>query len=398
MPAKKPLGTGDLRRMNTGMILAFLRSNGASARSEIAKGTGLSRASITGLLAPLLEDGYVEEVAETLTVGRPSPKLRIARGRRVVLVGELTIDDFRVSLQDLSGQQLFANSREHAGPHGSPEDVLGVGRDLLAQALGEAASQGLDVVASGVVIPAPIDADTIKISTDFGWVDVPARALLTDGLPDLASRMELLGDILVGGWAEYRGALDREDSDNMVVYLKSDIGIGGVVFSDGKRLAGDQGLAFVAGHIPIDPNGPLCPCGQTGCFVMLAGPEATISRAGMTDVADQVGVEAALETVLARAEEGDPACVEALEETVRWIAHFLLICQTTYDPGIFVLGGYWAQIFEQVDEQFQKLLDAYGARPVPIGAKTRIRPARYGTDANRVGAADQLIAAHLAAI
>ncbi len=395
MPLSKPLDTTDLRRLNMQRILLFLRGVGAAARSEIATGTGLSRAAITGLLGPLLTEGYVEEVADTLKVGRPSPKIRLARGRRAVLTGELTVDDFRVHLTDLSGQLMFEKSNSHAGLGGTPEQVLGVGRELFKDALAWAADMSIEVVGSTAIIPAPVSADMILVSSDFGWENVPARQILTQELPQLAKELQLVNDALVGAHAEYLNLLETQKKPpRTMIYLKADTGIGGGVMHEGERFEGGSGLAFIITHHPLDPNGPTCCCGARGCFVALAGPLALLENAGLSALGQQIGVGPAVERLIERAASGDRACQDALHAAASVVARFLLSAQYMYDPDAVVLGGYWQHIVAAIKEEFRDSLNP-AAGPLALGHKTELLPAHHGTRANRVGATDHLIHQHL---
>ena len=48
-------------------------------------------------------------------------------------------------------------------------------------------------------------------------------------------------------------------------------GIAAGIVTDGELWRGARGTAGEVGHISIDPNGPLCRCGQRGCIEALAG-------------------------------------------------------------------------------------------------------------------------------
>lgn len=389
-----PVRTADLRPLNLERILSYLRRHPSASRSELADGTGLSRASITGLVGSLLEHGYLKEVDEALNVGRPSPKLALADGRRGVLVGELTADKFSIWLGDLAGQEIFAATAAHAGPRGSSTEVLATGNRLMRRAVKIAREEDVELVGAATIIPAPVHEGIITSSPDFGWRNVPAVQMLTVGLRDLENMMVLWPDITVGGWAEYQQVLTSESPPNTLVYLKSDIGIGGAVVSNGRPCTGDHRLAFLAGHVPVERNGALCECGRRGCFVSYAGPEATLERAGMTDLISELGLAAAMQELLRRASDNDPQCLESLQETVRWIAHFLIIVEAMYDPGIIVLGGYWAGLTDQIDTSFRELRVGSTVAGAHNGA--RLVPSHHGADANRVGAASKLIASHIA--
>ena len=47
-------------------------------------------------------------------------------------------------------------------------------------------------------------------------------------------------------------------------------GIGTGIFANGRLLRGESGLAGEFGHVQLQPDGPLCGCGNLGCWEMLA--------------------------------------------------------------------------------------------------------------------------------
>ena len=55
-------------------------------------------------------------------------------------------------------------------------------------------------------------------------------------------------------------------------------GIGSGIVIGGQIYGGGTGTAGELGHMTVDPNGPLCPCGNRGCLeVMAAGPAIAAS-------------------------------------------------------------------------------------------------------------------------
>ena len=60
------------------------------------------------------------------------------------------------------------------------------------------------------------------------------------------------------------------------IYLSGEVGIGGAVMIDGRAMEGDHGWFGEVGHICVDPHGPPCPCGSTGCLERYAGKEAIL--------------------------------------------------------------------------------------------------------------------------
>ena len=83
-----------------------------------------------------------------------------------------------------------------------------------------------------------------------------------------------------GGVRRVRAAHGRRGSLAIDAYLNLGTGIAAGIVADGELWRGARGTAGEVGHISIDPNGPLCRCGQHGCIEALAGGGAIAERWG----------------------------------------------------------------------------------------------------------------------
>jgi len=386
----------DLRRLNLARVLNHLRDHGPSARSEIAAATGLVRGSITGLVGVLLAQGLVREVDESLNRGRSAPKLAIDGRDRVVLVVELTVDRFNVFCCDLAERPLFDEHVRHGGANSDPEHVLDVGAALVRRALAVVDERGARLLRTVLVVAAPVSDETghVPISVDLGWTDVDLRGLVLARLPELASSLSLVGDARMGGWAEYQQLRRAGEADLAdMVYLKSDTGIGGIVVTRGEILVGGHGLAFVPGHMAIDPNGAECACGQRGCLVTVAGPEVVVIAAGLGDLLADQGVTTAVSELLRRADAGDAAAREAMGSAAMWLGRFLNLLLVGLDPSVIVLGGYWAAAIDYLRPGIDQFFSVFAPGARAAYGKHMVRPATLGLRANIIGAVDQAIRA-----
>lgn len=386
----------DLRRLNLSRVLNHLRDNGTSARSEIATATGLVRGSITGLVGVLLAEGLVREVDESLNRGRSAPKLAIDGHDRAVLVVELTVDRFNVFCCDLAERPIFDEHARHGGAGSDPEHILGIGAGLARKGMDAVAAHGARLERAVFVIAAPVSDETglVPISVDLGWTDVDLRGIFRSLLPELTCPLSLVGDARMGGWAEYQH-LRRSGADDLtdMVYLKSDTGIGGIVVTRGEILVGGHGMAFVPGHMSIDPNGEPCACGQRGCLVTVAGPEVVVTRAGLGAVLAADGVTTAVDTLLERADAGEPAALAALAAAGEWLGRFMTLLLVGLDPTVIVLGGYWAAAFDHLRAGMAHTFGVLAPGAGELYSDSTVRAAALGAKANIVGAVDLAVRA-----
>lgn len=125
--------------------------------------------------------------------------------------------------------------------------------------------------------------------------------------------------------------LDLGDRESMA-FLNLGTGLAAGLVMGGRLWRGARGAAGEIGHIPVDPQGPVCPCGQRGCLEMLASGSA-IARAWPTD--DPTPARA----LFAAAAAGDSAAIEVRDRFVENVAAAVRILVLTVDVDSVVIGG-----------------------------------------------------------
>ena len=111
-------------------------------------------------------------------------------------------------------------------------------------------------------------------------------------------------------------------------------GCGGGIVYKGEVFTGPQAIAGEWGHMSINPQGPLCYCGQRGCV------ETFISGGGLESrYAEKYGVRRSLKEIEADYLAGKPESVEFMQEFFNHFGRALANLIDILDPDIVVLGG-----------------------------------------------------------
>jgi glucokinase len=246
--------------------------------------------------------------------------------------------------------------------------------------------------AVGVGIPALVDADGVLCFSPHlpGLVGVSVGAGLEARFPGVASWFG--NDATAAGWAEHDRGAGRGAGDMLMVTLGT--GIGGGLVLGGRLAEGARGFAGELGHMVVDPHGPLCPCGQRGCWERFAsgsglgllGREAAIAGQAEAVVALAGHPEAVRgEHVTRAAAAGDPGALAIMDRFAWWLALGLANLANVLDPAVIVLGGGLVDagevVIEPVRRAFPGLVEAGRQRPdIPI------RLAQLGSRAGAIGA------------
>ncbi|MCJ7510175.1 MAG: ROK family protein, partial [Dehalococcoidia bacterium] len=151
-----------------------------------------------------------------------------------------------------------------AGPDAVLERIVGSLEGALAKA---GLGQG-DLAAVGICCPGPCDIDAGVLSSAPnlpGWRDVPICRYLEERL-GVPARLE--NDANAAALGEHVYGAGR--GCRHLIYMPLSTGIGGGLIIDGRLYRGATGVAGELGHMTIEPDGPLCGCGNRGCLEALA--------------------------------------------------------------------------------------------------------------------------------
>ncbi|MFJ6567934.1 ROK family protein [Streptomyces sp. NPDC091292] len=281
-------------------IFTTVLSQGPLTRTELARRTALSPAAITKAVRPLIEAGYlVEDVDEEArrSLGRPANPVRVDGGRALFLGVKVTGDEIIAVLTDLCCRVRTARHVPLAAR--DPKTVLAALGDLVQELLAEADGFGVRVEGLGVAVSGDVDrpGGTVRYSPFLEWRDVALAELvgMTTGLP-----VTVDNDVRALTIAEQWFGAGVGVSDFALVTVGAGIGCGLVV--NGQVVSGMFGVAGELGHVSIDPNGPLCHCGNRGCVEAMAADSAILR-----DVREATGLPVPdTTTALELAHRGDP--------------------------------------------------------------------------------------------
>lgn len=222
-----------------------------------------------------------------------------------------------------------------------------------------------------------------------GWQDSDLGGALRDAFPGLPTA--LANDVNAGLYGEYRAGAGRGCRD--LVMLALGTGVGGGILLDGRLLVGTHCGAAELGHMVLDPDGPVCACGNRGCLEAWAGSRALLARARELSAADGPLADlvrrqdASLTTrdLAELAESGDAVCLDLFATAGRRLGQAVGNLINALDPERVIVGGGVAQAGELILGPCRAVVPglvlAEGAKATPVV------PAELGPTAAAVGAA-----------
>jgi predicted NBD/HSP70 family sugar kinase len=337
-----------LRSSNLALVLRTVCAEGPLSRADVAVRTGTTRATAARLVDELVAGRLLDEGERPAPPRRGRPATPLLPGARVGALG-LQVDAGLLAARvlDLRGRVVAERVEEDDLVGSDPVDTL-ARLGVLAAGLLAGMPAGLRPVGAGLALPGLVDvaAGVLLRAPNLGWSDVPAADLLTAHLPtELRPVLGNEADLAARTVAET--APGRPGPLRDFLYLSGQIGIGGAAVLGGRVVTGSAGWAGEVGHVCVDPAGPACRCGSTGCLEQYAGRHALLTAAGLP--LDTPPVD-----VVARAE--DPDVRRALDAAADALGIALAGVVNVLDLPAVVLGGHLAALAEPLRPRLEELL------------------------------------------
>ncbi|MDR1394481.1 MAG: ROK family transcriptional regulator [Bifidobacteriaceae bacterium] len=255
-------GTGaraNLRERNTRAVLHHLHSVGDASRADLARATGLSRATVSDIVTGLIDRGLVQE-KEKPDGGRTGrPATPVSLDQTSYLVVALDLSDTRNvygALTDLSGRVITRK----ADFIGTTRGATAIDRvAVLAAFLADKADR--PVLGVGVASPGSIDLEGRFVAEAYyGWNGINLAQLLTErlGLTSYVANDANCAALAEAAFAGARG--------NYLLALVIGHGIGAGLVLEGRIVRGSNHAAGEIGHVVADETGLPCGCGRRGCL------------------------------------------------------------------------------------------------------------------------------------
>ncbi|WP_254910211.1 ROK family transcriptional regulator, partial [Micromonospora sp. NBS 11-29] len=329
-------------------LLRLLRDEGAVSRAELADRLQMPRPRLLAELERLVGLGYVAEAGLAASRGgrrstlvELSPRLRFA----AVDLGASSID-----VEVVNGRlEPVAAYAETADIRSGPKVTLHRVNELLHKARVDGAYERLDAI--GIGVPGPVSfRDGVPVSPPImpGWDRFPVRELLTreHGCPAVVDN-----DVNIMAIGERHGGVAHSVDD--FLFIKIGTGIGCGIYLHGEVYRGTDGCAGDIGHIQVDPNGPMCSCGNVGCLeavfsgAALAREATAAARAEVSPtLVERLAARGAVTAldVAQGAVEGDVTCIQLIRDGGRRVGSVLAGLVSFTNPSMIVIGGGLAQL------------------------------------------------------
>jgi glucokinase len=235
--------------------------------------------------------------------------------------------------------------------------------------------------AVGIGSAGPIDANagTVSPVNIASWRGFPLRDRIAAATPGVPVR--LAGDGICMALAEHWRGAGR--GANFMLGMVVSTGVGGGLVLDGVPYHGRTGNAGHVGHVVVEPDGQLCPCGGRGCVETVASGPWMTRWALANGWAAPPGADAV--TLAEAADAGDPVARQAFHRGATALAAMIASVGAVCDLDLVVIGGGVANSGRTLFDPLRTALTNYAGLSFIRGL--RVVPAALGGDAGLIGAA-----------
>jgi predicted NBD/HSP70 family sugar kinase len=248
------------RSHNRSLVLQTLYHRGEMSRADLSRETGLTRVTISDLVAECIADGIVREIGvrEVAGPGKPPIVIDIDReGHQIIGVDLSGTAAFQGAVLNLDGHMLHRRTVSlpvEVEPEEAYAAVVELVRELIAAA--DRPVLGIGVGSPGIVRP----DGTVLSAPNLSWSDLPLEQRLHD---EFSMPVLVRNDANAAVLAEYTFAAARSD----LMLIRIGRGVGAGLIAGGQAVVGGRFAAGEIGHVVTGTDeGPLCACGNRGCL------------------------------------------------------------------------------------------------------------------------------------
>lgn len=280
------------RTHNRALVLQTLYTQGAQSRADVARETGLTRVTVSDLVAELIGQGLVVELGQRgdSRPGKPATLIDVDRtGFQIVALDLSEHTRFRGAVLDLDGAIVARAEVALDGATGGRAIALVLG--LLHELMALCTTRVLGV---GVGSPGVVQADgVVRSAPNLGWSGLALQERL-------AAAVEL--PVHVANDANVAVLAEHAHSPGDLMLVKIGHGVGAGLIIGGRPVVGGGFAAGEIGHVVVGTDGgPRCACGRHGCLeAWVAVPRLT----AQLDALDRGAPDAACARDLILAEAG----------------------------------------------------------------------------------------------
>jgi predicted NBD/HSP70 family sugar kinase len=378
------------RDINRRIILNLVRKHQPISRAELARRSGLQRSTVSSIIDQLINEKWVNEGAFGQVPRGRKPTLLYLNVERVGAIGiNIQPNKTNIGLGTLDTHFIVLESLNTGR---DPDKFIPTITSRVVEIIRthpEISYEGI-----GVSVPGRIDAKTNRLvfAPNLGWKNVDLKTPLEKAT---GLTVELENAANACALAELWSGQHPEEVRNLIAVTVSE-GIGVGMVMNGQLIRGSTGMAGEFGHFTMLEDGPLCNCGNRGCWETLASNNACVrfyTQAPPTQPTAKLPTTPTFEDILRLAHQGDPKANQAIEKMAHYLGLGISMLVVGFAPDLLVIVGTITQVWNKVEPIIQNIV----AKHCQTGVKTRIVATDPATNPRLRGTIAMVLQKHFSA-
>lgn len=380
-----------INNYNKQEIISVIRRSPEAYCAQIARETGLSIPSVMHITDKLVTDGLLRKSGRICTPRGKNPEiLQFAHDAYYIIGVDVGTTNIVAILMDLNANIIYKYCTQTSRDT-SVNSIFEQLNSAIANVHDNNKVYMEKTLGIGIGMAGIVNSNDSRVdfSPAFGWREVHVRNHLV--VP--YSRMMVVENVTKAMAVGEKWFGLAKQSGNMIC-VNLGYGIGSALMIDSCVHIGDSHAAGELGHMVVEPNGPLCGCGNRGCLEALASANAIKMQAirRITENPDSLILHLAgdvnkieAKTIFDAAKQGDGLALDIVDKATNYIGIALANVVNLLDINLIILEGGLAKAG---DILIRNISDAMKKHLIyPSDGKIRLLVSDLGSDAVAIGAA-----------
>jgi predicted NBD/HSP70 family sugar kinase len=366
------------RDINRRILLNLIRTRQPISRADLARFSGLQRSTVSSITEQLIAEQWITEGALGHAPRGRKPRFLHLNNERAGIIGvDVRPRLTTLALTDLNARILTQDSLP------TPRDPQTFLKELAERIQNMRRSQPqIFCEGIGVGLPGRVDPGTQRLifAPNLNWQEVDikqGRTVDIKGPLEEATGIPVEVDNAANSCALFETWYGKHSEGvHDLIALTVSEGIGTGIIAGGEVLRGATGLAAELGHISLNEAGPLCRCGNTGCWEVYASNTATvdfytrITTGARSDRGAQDGPATTFDSLLRLCELGDPKATEAIDRQAHYLGLGVAMLITGFAPSLIVVASEVTRVWSRIEPIINRIVAEKCQQP----SSTRITP------------------------
>ncbi|GEN46060.1 xylose repressor [Alkalibacillus haloalkaliphilus] len=210
------------------------------------------------------------------------------------------------------------------------------------------------VIGIGIGVPGLVKNGRVLMAPNISWKNVDLKKLVEE---KYNTPVVIQNEANAGAYGEKKFGAGKPYND--IVYISIGIGIGAGFILNGKLHEGHNGLTGEVGHMTINMNGPLCNCGNKGCWELYASEQSLINMALEYNIIKGNPEEKTLEWLISLAENENEQALKIINKLSDYILVGLNNIINSYNPEQIIIGNRLATLQNWLEEPLKQNISTH---------------------------------------